>query len=78
MIATAGLFPYQFGSALSKIHSDSTAELCPSSHSREVLYIEDEDRDEEEEADISSDKLSKVGKTGQQMAARRHNNNQHA
>lgn len=76
MIATTGLLPYQYGLTLSKTYSGSTTELWFSNHSQKVLYIQNEDRDEEEEADISIDKMSKVRETDQQKVAKRRKNNQ--
>lgn len=65
MIATTRLLPYQSGLVLSKTHLGSTTELCSSSHNWEVLYIQDEGREEEAKANISNDKLSEVGETDQ-------------
>lgn len=64
--------------SLSIMRSDATSELCPSSHSQEVIYIQDEDSHKEEEAVIARDKQREVKETDLQKAARRRKNSQRA
>lgn len=84
IVATMGLLPYQAGTALSDIGEVTTTELYTSNstnncdHCWEVFHIPDVNEDDDDEADISSDKTTIAGESDAQRATQQRKNRQHA